>query len=103
MSTLPDERRVIDDMLDDIELELASIRLMTERERLDRPHAKRSAHAATTPSPKVIDTRGIDINKTAADSLPRPAPPRSPQQDRQEQARASLAARLAMLRADAAE
>lgn len=103
MSTLPNERRVIDDMLDDIELELASIRLMTERERLDKPHAKRTPHGAAAHAAKVIDTRGIDINKTAADSLPRPAPPRPTQQDRQEQARASLAARLAMLRAEAAE
>lgn len=87
-------------MLDDIELELAAIKLTADRERLDhaRPQPHRSP-AAGAADPKVIGTRGLNINKMAADSLPKPVR----RSDAQPSARPSLAERLASVRADAAE
>jgi hypothetical protein len=69
MSPGSDDRRLVGNMLDDIELELAAIKLSADRERLDqaRPHPHRPSAPAPT-DPKVIDTRGLNINKTAAPS-----------------------------------
>lgn len=100
MSPGSDDRRLVGDMLDDIELELAAIKLSADRERLDqaRPHPHRLPAPAPADS-KMIDTRGLNINKTAADSLPKPVR----RSDAQPGARPSLAERLASVRADAAE
>lgn len=100
MSTGSDDRRIVGNMLDDIELELAAIKLTTDRERLDRAHLHPHRSPAAAPAdPKMIDTRGLNINKTAADSLPKPVR----RSDAQPGARPSLAERLASVRADAAE
>lgn len=102
MSTGSDDHRIVDDMLQDIELELASIKLTTDRERLDhaRPATRLPPPPATRPPAKTIDARGIAINRMAADSLPKPLRPTQPQQ---EKARVSLAQRLALVRSEAAE
>lgn len=90
------DRRAVEDMFEDIELELASIRLVTERERLDQVRPPRRVAEVDQGIPaRTIDSRGIDINKSS----------RVVATEHVERARApiSLAQRLALTRAEAAE
>ncbi|MDX2205533.1 MAG: hypothetical protein NW223_22475 [Hyphomicrobiaceae bacterium] len=96
MSAGPDDRRELESLVEDIELELAAIRLVTDRERLERPRPRKAVRLAEPGIPaRVIDSRGIDINKTSRDNLPKPRPAERPH--------VSLAERLAHSRAEAAE
>lgn len=90
------DRRDVEDMIEDIELELAAIRLVTERESIDRVRPPRRVPGADHGIPaRTIDSRGIDINRSSRDRAPEPAA--------KSRATISLAQRLAQTRAEAAE
>ncbi len=93
----------LDSMLEDIELELAAIKLAADRERLDhrREPVRRPDAPAPGGAPRSIDTRGIDLNRSAA------VVPQTARNDatpgNAEASKATLAERLARLHAEAAE